>query len=78
MVHLAACTKGLTAERLVDLFETIAWELAGPENIVSDCDIGLQEEFWKVLCKRLQIAHHKSTAMQTQSDGQIENANGVL
>jgi hypothetical protein len=79
MVHLAACTKNLSAEKLADLFEANVWKLHGlPENIVSDRDIRFQAEFWKVMCERLQIAHHKSTAMHPQSDGQTENANGVL
>lgn len=46
-----------------------------PDSIVSDRGTQFTSEFWKWLCKLLQIDHHLSTAYHPQTDGQTERMN---
>lgn len=78
MVHLAPCTKSVTATELVHLFENNVWKLHGvPSDIVSDRDVRFAS-FWGLMCEHFGIVHNKSSGKHPQSDGQTENANGVL
>ena len=78
MVHLAPCTKSVTATDLVHLFENNVWRLHGiPSNIVTDRDVRFAS-FWEQMCEHFGIVHNKSSGKHPQSDGQTENANGVL
>ena len=79
MVHLAPCTKKVTAERAAELFEDHVWKHHGiPQSIVSDRDIRFQSQLWKELNSRVGASLRMSTAKHPQTDGQTENANGVL
>lgn len=79
MVHLAPSTKTVTAEGLVELFEQHVFRLHGlPNDIVSDRDVRVQSEFWKLICDQFGIIHNQTSSHHPQSDGQTENANGVL
>jgi len=49
-----------------------------PENIVSDLGRQFISTFWKTLCQRLKIRASYSTAYHPETDGQTENANGVM
>lgn len=79
MVHLAPCTKHVTAEQLGQLLEKHVFRLHGvPQDIVSDRDIRFETKFWQESCSNLKIKLNRSTAQHPQSDGQTERANGVL
>jgi RNase H-like domain found in reverse transcriptase/Reverse transcriptase (RNA-dependent DNA polymerase)/Integrase zinc binding domain len=79
MVHLAACTKTVTADQLGDLMEQHVFRLHGlPQDIVSDRDIRFNSSFWQESCEDLQIKMSRSTGQHPQSDGQTERANGIL
>ena len=78
MVYLAPCTKSVTATELVHLFGENVWKLHGiPSNIVTDRDVRFAS-FWELMCEHFGIEHNKSSGKHPQSDGQTENANGVL
>ncbi|KAI5272033.1 arsenate resistance ArsH [Aureobasidium subglaciale] len=49
-----------------------------PENIVSGLGRQFGSTFWKTLCQRLKIRASYSTAYHPETDGQTENANGVM
>ena len=49
-----------------------------PDNYVSDRDPRFGSQFWIELHRLLGVKLNKSTAAHAQSDGQTENANGVL
>lgn len=79
MVHLVACTKTVTSEGMARLFEQNVFRLHGvPRDIVSDRDVRFQSKFWRDWCQRFGIRLNMSTAKHPQTDGQTENANGVL
>jgi transposase InsO family protein len=79
MVHMAPCTKQVSAIGLVRLFENHAWKLHGlPDNFVSDRDVRFQAEFWKCSCEHFGIQHNESSAKHPQSDGKTERTNGFL
>jgi hypothetical protein len=79
MVHVAACTKTVTAERLAELFEQEVFKHHGiPKDIVSDRDVRFQSDFWKSFNDKLAIKLNMSTAKHPQTDGQTERANGIL
>lgn len=79
MVHLVACTKTVSSEGMARLFEQNVFKLHGiPQDIVSDRDVRFQSRFWQEWCQRFGIQLRMSTAKHPQTDGQTENANGVL
>lgn len=79
MVHLVPSTKSVTAEGMARIFEQNVFKLHGiPQDIVSDRDVRFQAQFWQEYCSRLGIKLRMSTAKHPQTDGQTENANGVL
>ncbi|KAG9665731.1 hypothetical protein KCU87_g10162, partial [Aureobasidium melanogenum] len=49
-----------------------------PERIVSDRGTQFTSTFWKTLCNSLRIQATYSTAWHPETDGQTENANGVM
>jgi hypothetical protein len=78
MVHLAAATKTIGSVGLAQLFQTQVVRLHGfPKNIISDRDVRYRG-FWEALHELNGVKLCKSTAMHPQTDGQTENANGVL
>jgi hypothetical protein len=78
MVHLAATTKTIGSVGLAQLFQTQVVRLHGfPKNIISDRDVRYRG-FWEALHELNGVKLCKSTAMHPQTDGQTENANGVL
>ena len=79
MVHLVPSTKTVTAEGMARIFEENVFRLHGiPQDIVSDRDVRFQAQFWREFCTRLGIKLNMSTGKHPQTDGQTENANGVL
>jgi hypothetical protein len=79
MVHVAACTKTVTAERLAELFEQEVFKHHGiPKGIVSDRDVRSQSDFWKSFNGKLGIKLNMSTAKHPLTDGQTARANGIL
>ncbi|KAI0996911.1 hypothetical protein K3495_g11272 [Podosphaera aphanis] len=74
-VHIVPCND-LTARNTAYMFCRECFRLHGlPNSIVSDRGTQFTSEFWKWLCKLLQIDHHLSTAYHPQTDGQIERMN---
>ena len=49
-----------------------------PKTIISDRDVRFTSQFWKELCKRLDIKLNKSTAYHPQTNGQVERINRIL
>ena len=79
MVHLLLTTKTCTAEQLAKCYEREIVRLHGlPDNIVSDRDVWFVSRFWQTLHESLGIELFMSTKTHPQTDGQTENANGVL
>ena len=79
MVHIEPTTKSLTSEGLVELFESRVLRYHGvPQTLVSDRDIRFNSAVWKNAMEIWGIKHCRSTGKHPQTDGQTENANGVL
>ena len=79
MVHLIPTTDNVTAEQTAEHYEEHILRLHGiPQNIVSDRDPRFVAAFWKKLNELMQTDLRMSTADHPQTDGQTENANGVL
>jgi hypothetical protein len=77
--HHAACNKTITAEALARVFQHCVFkhhEL--PQDVVSDRDVWFEAIFWQELTNCLGIKLNRSTAKHPQTDGQTENANGIL
>jgi transposase InsO family protein len=69
----------VTARELAVLFENHVWKHHGvPTSIVSDRDVHFRAHLWQELNRRLGTKLCMSTAKHPQTDGQTENANGVL
>ncbi|TKA52632.1 hypothetical protein B0A49_13533, partial [Cryomyces minteri] len=78
MRHLEA-TQSMEANEAAPVFYRSVYKLHGiPEGIVSDRGSQFTSDFWKTLCKRLRIDAKLSTAYHPETDGQTENANGVM
>lgn len=79
MVHVEAATKTITSEGLADLFESRVIRYHGvPQSLISDRDIRFQSALWQRALETWGIKHCRSTGKHPQTDGQTENANGVL
>ena len=79
MVHLVALQKTCTAEDVAAAYEKEVFRLHGiPETIVSDRDVRFTSRFWRALNERFKTKLAMSTKFHPQTDGQTENANGVL
>jgi hypothetical protein len=79
MVHLKAINKTITASELARVFRDKIFRLHGlPSNIVSDRDPRFTAAFWSQLHQLLGVKLHIPTRDHPQSDGQTENANGIL
>ena len=73
MVHLAPCTKEVTAMEYAKLFVDHVFRLHGlPEVIISDRDPRFTGKFWKSLFDLLGTDLRFSTAFHPQTDGQSE------
>ena len=73
MVHLAPCTKEVTAMEYAKLFVDHVFRLHGlPKVIISDRDPHFTGKFWKSLFDLLGIDRQFSTAFHLQTDGQSE------
>ena len=73
MVHLAPCTKEVTAMEYAKLFVDYVFQLHGlPEVIISDRDPHFTGKFWKSLFDLLGTDLRFSTAFHPQTDGQSE------
>jgi Reverse transcriptase (RNA-dependent DNA polymerase)/RNase H-like domain found in reverse transcriptase/Integrase zinc binding domain/Aspartyl protease len=79
MVHIEAATKSITSEGLAELFESRVIRYHGvPQTLVSDRDIRFRSQLWYRALEIWGIKHCRSTGKHPQTDGQTENANGVL
>ena len=79
MVHLQACKETITGEQTALLYEKEIFRLHGiPKSIVSDRDTRFTGSFWKAMNKRFGTRLRMSSKHHPQTDGQTENANGVL
>ncbi len=68
-----------TASIAADSFINNIFRLHGfPDSIISDRGSQFTSEFWKRMCKLLDINHSLSTANHPQTDGQTERVNGIL
>ena len=73
MIHLAPCTKEITAPEYAKLFVDHVFKLHGlPEVIISDRDPRFTSKFWKSLFNLLGTNLRFSTAFHPQTDGQSE------
>ena len=73
MVHLAPCTKEVTAMEYAKLFVDHVFRLHGlPQVIISDQDPHFTGKFWKSLFDLLGTDLRFSTAFHPQTDGQSE------
>jgi hypothetical protein len=79
MCHLEACTKTITSAGVARIIESRVFRYHGmPLSIVSDRDVRFTSQVWEELHARLGIQLRRSTPQHPQTDGQTENANGVL
>ena len=79
MVHLVPLKKTCTAEKVAEAYEKNVFKLHGiPQSIVSDRDVRFTSRFWKAMNERFKTRLLMSTKGHPQTDGQTENANGVL
>jgi hypothetical protein len=79
MKHLIFCYITDNADKLAMLFIIYVWKFRGlPESIISDRDSLFKSEFWKRLCKRLNINSLLSTTFHPEIDGQTEIVNATL
>ena len=79
MVHLVAIKKTATAEDVAEAYEKNIFRLHGiPESIISDRDVRFTSRFWQEMNARFQTKLLMSTKGHPETDGQTENANGVL
>lgn len=77
-VHITPCDN-LTSRNAAYMFYRDCFRLHGlPDSIVSDRGSQFTAEFWKWMCKILQIEHHLSTAFHPQTDGQTERMNSRI
>ena len=73
MVHLAPCTKEMTAMEYAKLFVDHIFQLHGVlEVIISDWDPHFTGKFWKSLFDLLGTDLRFSTTFHPQTDGQSE------
>jgi hypothetical protein len=78
MRHLEP-TQTMEVTEAAHAFFRSVYKLHGcPERVVSDRGRQFTSEFWKTLCQRLRLEIHLSTAYHPETDGQTENANGVM
>jgi transposase InsO family protein len=69
----------MEATEAAQIFFRSAWKLhSTPESLVSVRGTQFISELWKTLCQRLRIDAKLSTAYHPETDGQTENANGVM
>jgi transposase InsO family protein len=79
MVHIEATTKTITSEGLAELFESHVIRYHGvPQTLISDRDVRFRSQLWQRALDTWGINHCRSSGKHPQTDGQTENANGVL
>ena len=79
MRHLIPCRNTIDAPTLADLFLENIWKLHGLlTTVISDCGSQFAAEFWRTICKRLNIDRRLSTAFHPQTYGQTERINAVM
>ncbi|KAI0995914.1 Transposon Ty3-I Gag-Pol polyprotein [Podosphaera aphanis] len=77
-VHIIPC-QDLSSKNTAYMFYKECFRLHGlPDSIVSDRGTQFTSEFWKWICKLLQIDHRLSTAYHPQTDGQTERMNARI
>ena len=73
MVHLIPTTTNECAADTADLMLQNVIKLHGiPRSIMSDRDPRLTSEFWRVLCEKLDVRNHYTTAYHPQTNGLAE------
>ena len=79
LAHLVPTVKTANAERVARLYVNEVYRHHGvPTDIVSDRDVRFNAAFWRHLHKILGAELYMSTKKHAESDGQTENANGIL
>jgi hypothetical protein len=79
MVHIEATTKSITGKELAELFESRVIRYHGvPQTLISDRDVRFKSTWWRSALDIWGVKHCRSTGKHPQTDGQTENANGVL
>ncbi|KAI0993482.1 hypothetical protein K3495_g14702 [Podosphaera aphanis] len=77
-VHIVPCND-LSSRNTAYLFYKECFRLHGlPDSIVSDRETQFTAEFWRWICKLLEIDHCLSTAYHPQTDGQTERMNSRI
>ena len=77
-VHITPCDD-LSTRNTAYMFYRDIFRLHGlPDTMISDRGSQFTAEFWKWLCKLLQIDHRLSTAFHPQTDGQTERMNSRI
>lgn len=76
--HMIPCND-MSSRHTAYLFYKDCFRIHGlPDSIVSDRGSQFTAEFWKWMCKLLQIDHRLSTAYHPQTDGQTERMNARI
>ena len=79
LVHPEPCKKSITAVETAMLYQTAVFKHRGvPQSIVSDRDVKFVSGFWRSVNKFMGTKLKMSTKDHPQTDGQTENANGVM
>ena len=79
LIHLEPCKKSITAEETAMLYQKAVFKHHGvPQSIVSDRDVKFVSGFWRSVNKLMATKMKMSTKYHPQTDGQTENANGVM
>ena len=79
LLHIAPCSKSITAEGTARLFLDNAYRLHGwPRDIVSDRDPRFTSDYWRTLATLTGTKLSMTTANHPQADGQAENSNKTV
>jgi transposase InsO family protein len=78
-VILIPCREDMGSEEVARLFRDHAFPYTGiPRRIISDRDTRFTSQFFKELCKQLEIKQNISSAYHPQTDGQSERTNQTV
>ena len=79
MVHLIPTNAHATSEITAELLLWHVFRLHGlPRSFISDRDPRLCSEIWALLCEKLDIKHHHTTAYHPQANGLAERTNQTM
>ena len=79
MTHLVPCKTAISSAEYADVFLREVFAKDGcPKDIVSDRDPRFTSDFFRDVCRQLQIKQNMSTAFHPQTDGQTERMNRTV